>query len=65
VKPPLSYISVILGAISLVALVLMVSGNDLGVGIGGMERMIAYPALLWMVGFGGHLIGNSDDKLDD
>jgi hypothetical protein len=25
-------------------------------GKGGMERMIAYPMLLWAIGFGGHLI---------
>ena len=33
----------------------------LGLGKGGMERMIAYPALLWAVGFGGYLIGYSGD----
>jgi hypothetical protein len=26
-----------------------------------MERMIAYPALLWLIGFGAHLIGDSRD----
>jgi len=25
-----------------------------------MERMIAYPEVLWAVGFGGHLIGSED-----
>jgi len=60
-KPPLSYLSVILGALSLLALVLFGSGVYLGLGKGGMERMIAYPALLWAVGFGGYLIGHSSD----
>jgi len=27
----------------------------LGLGPGGMERMIVYPALMWLAGFGGHL----------
>lgn len=60
VKSWFSYISAVLGIIALVALVLMVSGNDLGLGIGGMERMIAYPTLLWMIGFGARLIGESE-----
>jgi len=58
-KPPISYVSIMLGAMSLVALVLFASGIHLGLGKGGMERMIAYPALLWMVGFGGHLMSDN------
>lgn len=58
-KPPLSYFSFLLGALSIVALVLFGSSTYLGLGKGGMERMIAYPALLWAVGFSGHLIGCS------
>jgi len=60
-KRPLSYLSVVLGGVSLVALVLFASGFYLGLGKGGMERMIAYPALLWTIGFGGHIIGDSKD----
>jgi len=58
-KPPLSYLAVLLGLTTLAALALYGSGTYLGLGRGGMERMIAYPALLWGVGFGGHLIGAS------
>lgn len=71
-KPPLSYLAVVLGLISLAALVLFavseVSVNlggslaadfYLGLGKGGMERMIAYPIFLWAVGFGGYLMGKS------
>ncbi|TET26547.1 MAG: DUF998 domain-containing protein [Candidatus Bathyarchaeum sp.] len=58
-KPPLSYLSIILGTMSLAALVLFASGIYLGLGKGGMERMIAYPALLWMVGFSGHLMSDN------
>jgi len=60
-KPPLSYFSVLLGVLSLVALALFISGTYLGLGKGGMERMIAHPTLIWAVGFGGHLIGYSGD----
>jgi hypothetical membrane protein len=62
-KPPLSYFSVLLGALSLVALALSGSGTYLGLGKGGMERMIVYPILLWVVGFSGHLIGYSKDTV--
>ena len=61
-KPPLSYISVIMGIIALAALVLFATNNFLGLGKGGMERMIAYPIVLWAIGFGGHLIGSEDKK---
>jgi len=55
-KPPLSYFAVVLGLTSLLALMLFMAGVYLGLGKGGMERMIAYPMLLWAIGFGGHLI---------
>jgi len=58
-KPPLSYFSAVLGFIVILALILFGSGNYLGLGRGGMERMIAYPALLWTVMFGGYLMGKS------
>jgi len=61
-KPPLSYSSVLLGALSLVALALFGSGTYLGLGRGGMERMIACPTCLWAVGFGSYLIGYSRDQ---
>lgn len=56
-RPPLSHFSVGLGIIALVAIVLLVTGHYLGIGKGGMERMIAYSILVWALGFGGALIG--------
>jgi len=53
---PINYLSVGLGALTLLALILFSSGNYLGIGPGGMERMVAYPALLWLVGFGAYLM---------
>ncbi len=29
-------------------------------GLGGLERWIAYPILLWITGFGGYLMGHSN-----
>jgi len=75
-KRPLSIISLVLGVMTLAALVLysigiVTSGSInstealdsifyLGLGAGGMERMIVYPALMWLAGFGGHLITKQD-----
>ena len=71
-KKPLSLISIMLGAMTLAALALFSSGMVtsgsltsttaydstfyLGLGPGGMERIIVYPALMWLAAFGGHLI---------
>jgi multisubunit Na+/H+ antiporter MnhC subunit len=49
----------ILGAASLVSLALFGSGIYLGLGKGGMERMIAYPVLLGAISLGGYFIGDS------
>lgn len=58
VKPPFTGFSVFLGMASLVALVLFGFQFYLGLGPGGMERMIAYPVLLWAIGFGGYLMNS-------
>lgn len=59
VAPPLRYVFVAFGSAALAALVV---GNFLlewapvaALGEGGMERWVAYPVVLWLVGFGGHL----------
>ena len=70
-KKPLSIISIVLGAVTIVALAffsggLVASGSFtstiaydssfyLGLGPGGMERMIIYPSLMWLAMFSGHL----------
>ncbi len=54
---------VILGAISLAALIIaVVFHTNLGLGNGGMERMIAYPVFLWTLLFGGYLLGDKSGK---
>ena len=60
--PPFSYVSVLLGVGSLAALGLYASKNFLGLGNGGMERMVAYPVLTWGIGFGGYLLGMSHSQ---
>jgi hypothetical membrane protein len=63
VRKPLSYLSVVMGVLSLSAMVLLSAEYSfslgeqyfLGLGPGGIERMIAYPILLWAIAFGGYL----------
>lgn len=66
-KPPLSYVSVLLGALSLAAGILFnpylgLSREStityMGLGKGTMERMVIYPILLWIIGFGSQLSGS-------
>ena len=54
---PFRYVSVMLGVVSLGSLVLSgpLSASDLGAG--GVERWVAYPVVLWVVAFGGYLLG--------
>jgi hypothetical membrane protein len=56
VKSPFSYFSILMGIASITALVLYGANIYLGLGPGGMERMIAYPVLLWAISFGGYLM---------
>jgi len=66
-KKPLNYLSIVMGLFSLSALILLSAqytfglGEQyfLGLGPGGIERMIVYPILLWQTTFGGYLIGSS------
>ena len=44
--------SIVSGSVGLLAMVLFVSGHYLGAGIGGMERLVAYPLPLWLIGVG-------------
>jgi hypothetical membrane protein len=62
-KTPFRYLSAFLGAFSLVALVVFLATRDasaLGIGAGGLERMVAYPTTLGLIGFGGYLLGSQD-----
>ena len=56
VRPPFRYLSVVLGIAALVALVLYAAQMNLGIGDGGMERMVAYPVFFWGIAFGGYLM---------
>lgn len=58
-RPPFRYLSAILGAIGLATLgsyILLGDGSPMaGLGIGGLERWVAYPIVIWVIAFGGYL----------
>jgi hypothetical membrane protein len=49
---PWAWISVVLGIIMLAAIILLFAGFYLGLGKGGMERIIVYPFIIWALGSG-------------
>lgn len=56
-RGPFRYLGLVLGTVALVAFVLFLTGYELGLGFGGMERMIIYPINLWAICFGAYLMG--------
>lgn len=60
-KSPLGYISIALGLFTLLALVLWVSGLELSPGITITPIIADFPILLWLISFGAHIIGCSNN----
>lgn len=48
----LRVLALLAGVVALTGLVLFVTHNQLFLGLGGMERVAAYPMVLWMFGYG-------------
>jgi len=55
-QTPLAIFSISSGSVGLLATALFISGNYLGTGIGGMERIAAYPLPLWLIVIGGAML---------
>jgi hypothetical membrane protein len=64
VRPPFRYPLMLLGVITLACLVSYFTLGDANpmwaLGVGGAERWVAYPEILWLMGFGGYLAGRVD-----
>jgi hypothetical membrane protein len=67
IRGPMRAVSLLAGLVGLVFVVLMAIG-DAGdpaafgpIGHGGTERMIVYPAMLWLLALGGYLMAGSGD----
>ena len=67
VRMPFSLVSVALAmttmtfflAFGLAYLLFGPYGDSFGLGHGGLERLLAYPVLVWCIGMGGYLMGGS------
>lgn len=61
---PFRYLSILFGTVSLLTLVsyllLREAGPMAGLGLGGVERWIVYPIVIWVSAFGGYLAGRAD-----
>jgi len=62
-KPPFAYFSAVTGIVTLASLVLYGTHTYLGLGQGGMERMIAYPVLFGGLALGGYLMAFGETYL--
>ncbi|MUV61495.1 DUF998 domain-containing protein, partial [Halobacterium sp. CBA1126] len=63
VRGAMRYVSVALGVAELVAFVLFATvGGGTPLGIGGLERWVAYLGLAWVLAFGGYLLGAADAR---
>ena len=66
---PMRWISLLAGVVGLVYVIVMVIGDSGGsalfgaIGHGGAERMIVYPAMLWLLALGGYLMSRSGEVL--
>jgi hypothetical membrane protein len=54
----LRYYTFLSGALALTALVFFYTQHYLGLGIGGMERLVAYPQTVWLIVFGVYISTN-------
>ena len=63
-KTPFRYFSVILGIIALVfAIGPNIAPAVAFLGVGWAERWVVYPLVLWLIGFGGYLMGTSPSTM--
>jgi hypothetical membrane protein len=54
---PFRYLSAALGLITLLSLLFSSALGATALGLGGVERWVAYPVVLWLIAFGGYLLG--------
>ena len=59
----LGAISLGAGALGLTAVALLAAGVDLGLGVGGVERIAAYPFPLWLAGMGARMLRRTEPRI--
>jgi hypothetical membrane protein len=71
VRGPMKAVSLVAGFAGLVFVGVMVIGDGGNpeifgpIGHGGAERMIVYPVMLWLLAFGGYLLGRQQPSIGD
>ncbi len=61
VRGPFKYVSALLGMFTLVSLVLLIAGFRQQFGNGLMERLVAFPEIIWLMAFGGYLMNSRQE----
>jgi hypothetical membrane protein len=56
-RSPFRYLSAALGLVALLSLLFSSALGATALGLGGVERWVAYPVVLWLIAFGGYLLG--------
>lgn len=56
--PFFRYYTLASGVIALIAFILFVFDRYMGFGLGGMERLVAYPQTIWLIAFGAYISVN-------
>jgi len=66
---PFRFMSLGVGLLSLIALIVSFLGDSSpiakSIGIGGIERWVVFPMILWLVFFGGYLLASRQRRLPD
>lgn len=64
-RGPIKFFAIIVGTLGLAYVIVMIIGDSGNpavfgpIGHGGAERLIAYPPMLWLIAFGGYLMGEN------
>ena len=61
---PFAFVSIALGSLTFVAAVFLSLGFTFGLPFGAMERVVAYPSLLWAMAFGAYLANERSTRKD-
>ncbi|MHA2374258.1 MAG: DUF998 domain-containing protein, partial [Candidatus Thorarchaeota archaeon] len=62
VNPPFSYVQIIFAALGVLATILLLTGTDMGLGLGGMERLSVYIFIVWLLSFSTYLMNKSQGE---
>ena len=59
-KGPYRFLCILMGIIGITSFVILITDTYGVLGVGGIERLIAYPLALWLLSYGGYLMNEPD-----